>query len=808
MNKSIINPVLIIAILSILSISSMDLFGQTVTERIHIDQFGYLPTATKFAVISDPQQGYNASLFFTPGTTYKIIGSSNGTEYLSGSPVSWNGGQIDPQSGDRGWWFDFSALSTPGEYYILDVDNNVKSHTFTISEDIYDNILIAAGRMFYYNRCNSTKPAQYAGGKWLDFTSFEQDKQARYVNAQNDASLEKDLSGGWYDAGDYNKYVTFAKESIHTLLYAYQENKDAFGDNWNIPESGNGVADVIDEVKWELDWLRRMTNADGSVHIKLGSISYNDNNETPPSLNTDTRYYGPTCTSASINTAGMMAHAAFVFRDINSLGTYASDLESIAISCWEHVEGNLATGNLDLNCDDGTIKSGDADRNSSEQYEDAVLAAIHLLALTGNSKYNDFIRDHIDQVAVMGGWWGGYNVSLSEALLYYTTLTSASADIKTQIINAVTPHVRDDWNGFYGFNDDDLYRAYMPEGDCGWGSNMTRSNYGILNNMMAKYDIYTPSNESFRLKASEQIHFFHGVNPMGMVMLSNMYDYGAEDSADEIYHSWFADGSIYDNALTSARGPAPGFLVGGPNAYYTKTNISPPAGQPALKSYKEFNGFSDVEAAWEITEPAIYYQAAYIRLLASQTTAASTTLPVVLASFDLEEEGADVRVSWTTKSEVNSSAYEVERSEDAEQWDLVETVSAAGNSTETIDYNILDLDPWSEVETLYYRVHMIDLDGQSEYSQVASISRSTSATESMANKDIILSPNPTSGVISVRSPSSEIKTIVVYTMDGRAIEKVLYDTEIIDLTQLPPAIYIIRVETNKGMSTHRVVRMK
>ena len=69
-------------------------------------------------------------------------------------------------------------------------------------------------------------------------------------------SNSKNLKGGWFDAGDYNKYVNFAYEPIHDMLMAYIERPEIWTDDYNIPESGNGIPDMLDEVKWELDWFR------------------------------------------------------------------------------------------------------------------------------------------------------------------------------------------------------------------------------------------------------------------------------------------------------------------------------------------------------------------------------------------------------------------------------------------------------------------------------------------------------------------------------------------------------------------------
>ena len=107
----------------------------------------------------------------------------------------------------------------------------------------------------------SPKEKPYAEEPWTDGAAFigpGQDKEARYVNDKENASMAKNLSGGWMDAGDYNKYVTFAGSAVHMLLTAYEQNPKIFSDDFNIPESGNGIPDLIDEVKYELDWIKKM----------------------------------------------------------------------------------------------------------------------------------------------------------------------------------------------------------------------------------------------------------------------------------------------------------------------------------------------------------------------------------------------------------------------------------------------------------------------------------------------------------------------------------------------------------------------
>jgi hypothetical protein len=165
----------------------------------------------------------------------------------------------------------------------------------------------------------------------------------------------------------------------------------------------------------------------------------------------------------------------------------------------------------------------------------------------------------------------------------------------------------------------DAYRAYLNDQDYTWGSNQTKAQTGNIYLDMIRYGLDAANHPAYREAAAGYLHYLHGVNPVGIVYLTNMYAYGAKRAANEMWHAWFSDGSAWDNALTSPKGPAPGYLVGGPNPKFTGTgqNLQPPQNQPVQKAYKDFNTRNSPTNAWEITEPGIYYQAAYIRLLSA-----------------------------------------------------------------------------------------------------------------------------------------------------------------------------------------------
>src|SRR5690606_38342174 len=225
-------------------------------------------------------------------------------------------------SGDRGAWFNFTRLVEPGLYYVYDPKSQVRSHPFEVAEDVYVKVLKTAQRMFYFNRANFEKKKPYAcqGERcWthgVDYMGRGQDKEARSVTDRKNGKAARDLSGGWWDAGDTNKYVTFALEAVHQLLTAYDEHPAAFTDDFGIPESGNGVPDLIDELSVELDWLKKMQPADleGGALLKVGNIEHGD---PVPEESRFPRYYYPApCSSATIALSSMFAHAAVVLRNL------------------------------------------------------------------------------------------------------------------------------------------------------------------------------------------------------------------------------------------------------------------------------------------------------------------------------------------------------------------------------------------------------------------------------------------------------------------------------------------------------------
>lgn len=620
----------------------------TITSFIVVDQFGYLPNAEKVAVIRNPQAGYDAAQSFTPSANVSLVDMNSGEVVFTAAATAWKNGTTDSSSGDKAWWFDFSSVKTPGIYAVVDSEKEVRSPSFKIAADVYKPVLYHAFRTMFYQRAGFAKQIPYADAAWIDAASHikaNQDTAARLYSDKNNAATAKDLSGGWYDAGDYNKYTSWTAEYVTNLLHAYIENPAVWGDDFNIPESGNGIPDILDEVKWGLDWLIKMQDATGNGSVlSIVGLSHTQGSQqnapgaSPPSSATEPSYYGSASTSATMSTAAAFAFASKILAgsEIASFTSYAQDLQGRAEKAWNWA---VANPNVLFYNNDASQTPSTADLGAGQQETDddgraskKRIAAIYLFAATGKNTYRDFIDANYSKAPLK--LWNNFADPFRETenatLLYYTGLSGATTavvnDIKSSYASAMAS--ADNWQAIR--NNADPYRAYLHIDHYTWGSNSVKSLKGRMFTNLLTFSIANTNADEVRNAALRYINYLHGVNPQAKVYLSNMYSVGVHNSVNEFYHSWFSDGSQqWDSVLTSVYGPAPGFLVGGPNPSYdwdgncTGDNPSsncgnaaptPPKGQPAQKAYKDFNTSWPINS-WSVTENSNGYQTNYLRLL-------------------------------------------------------------------------------------------------------------------------------------------------------------------------------------------------
>ncbi len=631
---------------------------------IKVDQFGYLPNASKIAIISDPQIGFNSSNSFTPPATIHLKDAITHISVFSSNPISWQSGMVDTLSGDKAWWFDFSNYTTPGTYYVS--TNGERSEDFVIDEHVYDDALEAAFKTFYYQRCGVVKEAPYSLPGYTDPVCHTKDLTCKYII---DPSQTKDLSGGWHDAGDHSKYVNYTYTTLINLLFAYEYNPEAWNDDMNIPESENGIPDILDEIKFELDWLLKMQDTDGGVYSIVGTQNYAS--ASPPSDDTADRFYGPKTTSATLSTAATMAFAARQFRKINipSAQAYSSLLESkseLAFK-WADINPDITYNNLD-----DIIASSNQEIDTYERDMRKLSAAIYLYALTQKNTYKNYIETHYDSAHLIQ-WYYAYpfETSTQQALMLYAHLPNVSSSVSNDIISKYKTSIENSNENLPAANNNsDAYRSYISEQDITWGSNSIKCEKGNIYQPYYHYNINTTNDSLVRVTMDDFIHYIHGNNPMGLCYLTNMSNMGAERSCNTIYHEWFTDESqLWDDNRISTYGPPPGYLPGGPNPNWSLDDccpsecgsenadcitLNPPSGQPALKSYYEWNA-GWPQNSWEITENAIYYQAAYLLSLSNRVNTSpelSDTFRVVKFK-DVDLDLTAPQNSFILKSEGN-----------------------------------------------------------------------------------------------------------------------------------------------------------
>lgn len=604
--------------------------AQDLTNKIVTDQFGYRPQSQKIAILRDPQTGFDATESYTPSNNFALVNASTKQPVFTGIPTQWNAGSEDASSGDKAWWFDFSSVEIEGTYYVLDIDNNKKSFDFVIKKNVYQEVLKHAMRSFFYQRAGHKKDAQFAGSEWADEASHVgplQDLNCRIYNDKDNAATERDVHGGWYDAGDFNKYTSWTADYAVELLRAYDERPEVWTDDYNIPESGNGTPDILDEIRWGIDHLMRLQNTDGSVIAIVGEAS-----ASPPSAAKGQSLYGEVNTSATLSTAGAFAFASKVYRKWDE--KYADTLLNRAKKAWNWAKANPAIVWKNNDEASGTkgLGGGQQEVDDYGRLIYKLRAAEFLLETTNDNAYKTFFETNYETVHLIP-WYFAYPFEDEEQdiLLYYSQLSQASSTVSSKIKSRYIAGMDGDENFKAIDGKKDPYLAHVK--DYTWGNNKQKCSVGLMYYSLPMYKVGSSRNDDAIAAAEHYLHYIHGVNPMNLVYLSNMYQSGGDNCVNQFYHGWFYEGTEWDEYGKSKYGPAPGFLVGGANPKYEKdaccpngcgstannakcnaVDVSSLMGQPNQKSYLDFNNNWPLNS-WTVTENSGNYQTDYIRLL-------------------------------------------------------------------------------------------------------------------------------------------------------------------------------------------------
>ena len=264
---------------------------------IRLNQLGFLVDASKQAVVVAPS-----------GDRFSITDAGSNTVVFEGEltpAAEW------PASGETARLADFSALDQPGEYHLA-VDGLSESVPVRIGADVYAPLAAAALKAFYFNRSGAALNEAHAG-PWVRAAGHADTRVAVHESAASPARPAGTVLSaprGWYDAGDYNKYVVNSGISTYTLLAAYEHFPDYHRkQNPGIPESEDTVPDILDEAYWNLHWMLAMQDPDdGGVYHKLTTLEFAA--AIMPDEARAQRFVVQKSTAAALNFAAVMAVAS------------------------------------------------------------------------------------------------------------------------------------------------------------------------------------------------------------------------------------------------------------------------------------------------------------------------------------------------------------------------------------------------------------------------------------------------------------------------------------------------------------------
>ena len=468
---------------------------------------------------------------------------------------------------------DFSELNKPGAYTIL-IDGKLESHAFEVKRSIYRDALKAAIKSYYYQRASMAIDEKYGGV--YHRAAGHPDDACKYHPSSGKESGTLSSPGGWYDAGDYGKYMGNASLSAGQMLQLFEIFPEVIGDNaLNIPESGNGKSDLWDELKYELDWIMTMQDEDGGVYHKLTAKKFSG--FIMPEDYDKERFIIGKGTAATLNFAAVLAQAARRSAEIDKVWSQEALAAAEKAWLWAEQNNNAAFKNPE---DVVTGEYGD-DRFD----DDFFWAAVELYLATGKEIYEEsiyaFQQPYIHELTNSWKFFirnNGFHSLLENRkmldLEYAVALVKNHLKLADQILVDL------------GTNP---YRIALEQYE--WGSNSD-----ILNQAMILCYAHRISGAEKYLLGAEQINdYIYGKNATGYCFLTG---FGTKQAMNIHHRPSGADG---------IEAPVPGFIVGGPNDHrQDKSSVSYSSEFPA-KAYEDVEeSYASNEVCLNWNAPAVF----------------------------------------------------------------------------------------------------------------------------------------------------------------------------------------------------------
>lgn len=557
---------------------------------IKLNQLGYLPGAVKLAVVPAG-----------PASVFEIV-SVDGKTVLRGqlgAPETW-----DP-SGETVRVADFSRLTRPGSYRLKLADAPA-SDVFHVQPDGYRTLGAAALKAFYMNRSGMALERRHAGA-YARPAGHPDDQVLVHASAASKtrpAGTVISAPKGWYDAGDYNKYIASSAIATYTLLAAYEHFPEWFARlEANIPESGDAVPDVLDEAMWNLEWMLAMQDPeDGGIYHKLTNLRF-DGMVLPHLAMREPRYVVRKSTAAALGFAATMATASRVLaaHEARWPGMSARMLAA-AERAWAWARANPG---VDFKNPPDVITGEYGDVRLDDEF---AWAAAELYIATGKDGYYRALQP--ETVANTVPAWDDVRGLAWMSLAHHRQRLTAIAD-RTLIASRI-----DGLAASLAAAGRGGYRVSMKGTDVVWGSNAV-----ILNQAMMLLQAYRLNGKPAYLAAAQSdLDYVLGRNPFGVSFVTG---FGARTPMHPHHRPSEGD------ALAA---PVPGFVVGGPNPFQQDAAECPPypSRLPALSWIDHACSYAGNEVAINWNAPLVYVTAALSSLTPAPETQAMPHMSAAL----------------------------------------------------------------------------------------------------------------------------------------------------------------------------------
>jgi endoglucanase len=549
--------------------------------NIRFNQVGFYPNAAKIAVwVGNKFESFYLFDAISKDTVFKGKLSSQRVNAISQKST-----QIA----------DFSAFTKSGKYFLSIPEIGV-SHIFEIKTNVHRDAATAALKAFYFQRASTALTEKYAG-KWHREAGHSDDKVLIHASAattQRPAEALISSPKGWYDAGDYNKYIVNSGITMATLLSLYEDYPKFFKNlETNIPESGNKIPDLLDETLWNLRWMLTMQDPnDGGVYHKLTNSSFDG--MVMPEKATKPRYVIQKNTIATLNFAAVMAQASRIFKNYNKkFPGLADSCLNTSIKAWKWAKENpkvvYRQNEMNKTFDPDIVTGGYEDKNDADEW---IWAATELYITTKDDNYYKAIELYPNKPFLIPTW------NQVQLLAYYSLLRNEKklTDLARNDLPNLKKRLTDLGDELLLGVENQAFNTVMGKSakDFMWGSSSHAANQGIA--LLQVYKIN--ADKKYLAAALGNLDYLLGRNATAYSFLTG---FGNKQVMFPHHRQSVADGILE---------PIPGLLSGGPN----------PGQQDKCDGYPSKiadESFLDVSCSYSTNEIAINWNAPMVYLTAA-----------------------------------------------------------------------------------------------------------------------------------------------------------------------------------------------